>query len=340
MKETMENTRVAQQVISHLDNLAPDLMAGYTGEQREKCMQDILYHLEVLNQSVWVRSPAIFLDYIQWTRILFSGIGLPEECLKVSMKALSATYEELGDSVALEYIKEAEQSLTLPKTQIESFIPDDPAWKVLVSTFVDDLIHLRRSEAHNLVRVLYAKGTDLKDLYLKIFQPALYETGRLWHTGRITVAQEHYCTSAVQQIIAGFYPEIMKKEKIGQRMVASCVPGELHEVGVRMVADFFELSGWETIYLGSNVPTSSILHLLKIQKIPLIALSCTMSLHLNQVDTIIRMIRDDPDLKGIKIIVGGYPFRTAPDLWRKIGADTYALDAEDALRKGEEIIPC
>jgi methanogenic corrinoid protein MtbC1 len=147
---------------------------------------------------------------------------------------------------------------------------------------------------------------------------ALYETGGSGIPERLLL-QEHYCTSAVQQIIAGFYPDIMKNEKKGMKMVASCVPGELHEVGVRMVADFFELSGWETIYLGSNVPVTSIIHLLKTQKIPLLALSCTMSMHLGQTDTIIRMIREDTDLQGIKIIVGGYPFRKARDLWRRMG---------------------
>lgn len=32
-----------------------------------------------------------------------------------------------------------------------------------------------------------------------------------------------------------------------------------HEIGMRMVADFFEMEGWDTYYLGANTPTRSIL---------------------------------------------------------------------------------
>ncbi len=338
MTEPLKQALIAERVMNHLESRMPDLIAGYSKEQRDKCLQDILYHLEILSQSVYVNAPEIFIDYIQWTRILFSGIGLPDECLQVTLQALSQTFEEHGDITSCRFIQEAEQSLKRQPAVTPTFIPDDPIWNPVVREFIDDLVSLRRLKAHTLVRDLYEKGTGLKELYLHLFQPALYETGRLWHTGKITVAQEHYCTSAVQQIIAGFYPDIMKNEKKGMKMVASCVPGELHEVGVRMVADFFELSGWETIYLGSNVPVTSIIHLLKTQKIPLLALSCTMSMHLGQTDTIIRMIREDTDLQGIKIIVGGYPFRKARDLWRRIGADASALDAEDALQIGEQIV--
>jgi hypothetical protein len=38
--------------------------------------------------------------------------------------------------------------------------------------------------------------------------------------------------------------------------VAACVSGELHEIGVRMLCDLLEMEGWNTIYLGANVPTA------------------------------------------------------------------------------------
>ncbi|HPP76609.1 cobalamin-dependent protein [Methanospirillum sp.] len=338
MTEPLQHLLIAEQVMKNLEKCMPGIITGYSKEQREKCLQDILYHLNMLSQAVYVDSPAIFVDYIQWTRILFSGIGLPIECLHATLQALSQIYEEHGNTTYYTFIQAAEKSLKKNPEVSESFLPDDPFWNPVVREFIDDLISLRRSQAHSLVRDLYAKGTGLKELYLSLFQPALYETGRLWHISTITVAQEHYCTSAVQQIIAGFYPDIMRQKKTGKRMLASCVPGELHEVGVRMVADFFELSGWETIYLGSNVPFPSIMHLIKTQKIPLLALSCTISLHLDHMDTLIRMIRDDKELCGIKIIAGGYPFRKFPDLWMKIGADASAKDAEDAVRIGENLV--
>lgn len=335
MTDYLKKTEMADAVMNTLEEMAPDLMAEYSELQKTRCRQDIMYHLEVLHQAVWIESPAIFLDYIEWTRVLFKGLGIDEGCLSLSLQALSRIFEEQGDVVACEYIKRAEESLCEPVIETKTFISEDPVWEPVLKEFIDYLLQMRRSNAHTLVKELYSKGTGLQELYLHLFQPALFETGRLWHTGVITVAHEHYCSSSIQQIIAFFYPDIMQTKKTGKRMIASCVSGELHEIGVRMVADFFELSGWETIYLGSNVPLSSIISLLKNQNIELLALSCTMSFHLNQVDEIIRLIRSDPEISHVKVIVGGYPFRTNPDLWKKLRADASAPDAQAAVQAGE-----
>jgi methanogenic corrinoid protein MtbC1 len=39
-----------------------------------------------------------------------------------------------------------------------------------------------------------------------------------------------------------------------------------------------------------------------------------------------------------KIIVGGYPFRVDTDLWKKVGADGQAVDAETAVEMAEKLV--
>ena len=85
------------------------------------------------------------------------------------------------------------------------------------------------------------QGTPARDIYLQVFQPAQREVGRLGQTNRISVALEHYVTAATQPIMSQLYPRIFSPEKTGRRLIATCVGGELHEIGVRMVADFFEM---------------------------------------------------------------------------------------------------
>ena len=83
---------------------------------------------------------------------------------------------------------------------------------------------------------------------------------RYWQMNRLTVAQEHYCTAATQMIMSQLYPYIFEGERNGRVLVATCVAENLHEIGVRMVTDFFEMDGWDTFYLGANVPTASRSH--------------------------------------------------------------------------------
>ena len=64
----------------------------------------------------------------------------------------------------------------------------------------------------------------------------------------------------------------------------------------------------------------------------MIALSTTMPRYLPDVEYLIRSLRADPATAGTKIIVGGYPFRIVPDLWKQIGADAFAGTADEAVK--------
>ena len=49
------------------------------------------------------------------------------------------------------------------------------------------------------------------------------------------------------------------------------------EIGARMVADFFEMEGWDTCFLGANTPKESIIETIRAQKADLVALSDTVA---------------------------------------------------------------
>jgi methanogenic corrinoid protein MtbC1 len=40
----------------------------------------------------------------------------------------------------------------------------------------------------------------------------------------------------------------------------------------------------------------------------------------------------------VLVLVGGYPFNLAPDLWRRIGADGWAPDAQLAVERAGELL--
>ncbi|RMG92383.1 MAG: hypothetical protein D6706_16930 [Chloroflexi bacterium] len=178
----------------------------------------------------------------------------------------------------------------------------------------------------------------MAEIYLHVFQPVLYEVGCLWQINQITVAREHYCTAVTQFIMSQLYPYIFNTPRIGRTMVAACMGGELHEVGIRMVADFFEMAGWDTYYLGANVPPTDIVEIIATQNASILALSTTLMPHLHHVTQTIAAIRQHPHTQHVKILVGGYPFNLSPDLWQKVGADGYAPDAKTAVSQAATLI--
>jgi methanogenic corrinoid protein MtbC1 len=62
-----------------------------------------------------------------------------------------------------------------------------------------------------------------------------------------------------------------------------------------------------------------------------LAISATITFHVSQVAELIAAVRASGAGRGVRILVGGYPFNVAPELWRNVGADGFARNAQDAL---------
>lgn len=314
---------------------------GETGHA--KCVQDVKYNLSYLSQAIASDSPPLFATYIDWVKTLFQGLKIPTHELSESLEITGSILQQLfpgGETVSIieRFIEIGlKQVATLPEPVSSSFDESLP-YAALGHQYLEILRHGDRSSASHLILDVIEQGMPIKDVYLQVFQPSQYEIGRLWQTNQMSVAEEHYCTAATQMIMAQLYSTIFNTPKNGRRLVATCVGNELHEIGLHMVADFFEMEGWDTYYLGSNTPTPSILQTLTQRKPDVLAISATMTYHIKLVQDMIEQVRVvDPDGR-IKILVGGYPFNIEKELWRRVGADGYASDAEQAIRMANSLI--
>jgi len=203
----------------------------------------------------------------------------------------------------------------------------------LAARYLDCLLAGERTEAARLIDDAVASGVSVRDVYLTIIQPTQYEVGRLWELDRLSVAEEHFCTGVSQLVIARLYPRWLKAPVPGApRAVITSVDCELHELGGRMVADFLEMDGWDTLYLGASFSPPAVAALLRERRTELLAISVTMTAHLGAAERLVEAVRGLPNSTQPKIIVGGYAFKRSEKTWRRLGADGYGHDADDAVR--------
>lgn len=327
---------VAREFLRH-----PELEARYGKVGREKCLQDSGYHLSYLAQAIAADSPALFENYIGWAKVMLGKRGVPEKDLEGLLESMKASLEtelspDLG-RVACGYLDAVIGELPHMPGDIPTFIVDGTPHAPLAGQYLRALLVGKRDVANRLILDAVQQGTDVRDLYLHVFQRTQYEIGRLWQINQISVAQEHYCSAATQLIMSQLYPYVFGAEKTRGTLVATCVSGDLHEIGVRMVSDFFEMDGWNTHYLGANVPAASVVQTLLEQQATVLAISATISYHVAAVETLIAAVRRSPECSAVKILVGGFPFKVAPDLWRHVGADGFARDAETAVALGNRL---
>ena len=312
-------------------------------ESREydKYLQDAGYHLSYLAQAIAAASLPLWTSYIEWVYVLFRGLRLDTRGVSSNLEIIEIELtKRFPESAALihEYIARGLDVLAHPLNDAPSYLDAQQPHALLARQYLDALRRGQRALAMRLVRDAIAQGTSIRDLYKYVFEPVQHEVGRLWQTNQINVAQEHYFTAATQLLMSQLYAEITNTPKNGRRMVATCIGSELHEIGLRMVTDYFEMDGWDTYYLGANTPTKDILKTLDEFRVDLLAVSATMTYHVPFVKDLIASVRAADPKRRTTILVGGYPFNVEPELWRHVGADGYASNAEKSVIKANALL--
>lgn len=331
---------LAEKIIETQYRLQPEIWKPYGHPGREKSVRDAGYHLAYLAEAVEADDPLLFGEYLAWVKVLFASLNFPESVLPATLDCIRhIIYEELPDGdreTVLDILEAGIRRMEHSPINLPTYLEGHEALDELARNYLAALLEADRRKASALILEAAQGGVGIRDIYLRVFQRTQREIGRLWQTNRISVAQEHFCTAATQMVMSQLYPYIFTGERKDRRIVVACVGGELHEIGARMVADFFEMSGWDSYFLGANTPPQSVLLTVRERRAHVLALSATMTFHVGKVGDIIRSLRDS-DQSSIPVLVGGYPFNLSASLWKKVGADGYAADAEAAVAEAERV---
>lgn len=336
---------IAEKVINILWTRFPHYteILGEAGKQ--KCRQDAEYHLLYLADAVGAESQELFFFYIKWVKDLFASIGVSNESF---LNSLIAMREAIAELTLTSEKNQFERADTLLKKSVESFeslanvnrsyiSPEAPLGQ-LARTYLDALLARERDRAMKTVLDAVENGTDVREIYEHVFQVTQWEIGRLWQHNEVNVAQEHYCTAVTQLVMSRLYPYIFNHKKNGLVFVGTSVGDELHELGIRMIADFFELDGWDTYFLGANTPLESIIETAVHEKAHVVGISVTITYHINEAKRIIAAVKSRPELSETKVLVGGYPFNLDHKLWKKVGADGSARSAQGAIETARILV--
>jgi len=312
----------------------PDWVARYGERARRHGVEDAGYHVEFLAAAVEAGSLPAFEEYVRWTAGVLAarGIGvefLAENLVQVEHRLSGDLPPGDRDGVApflaagLDACKRAPTQTALAREH-----PLDAT----VQVFVSALLAAQRKAAVTIALDALARSGSIADLYVELFQAALYEIGRRWQRNDISVADEHMATAIVQYVLAQVYERLPIPSPTKGRMLIAGVAGELHQLGPNIVADVLEWHGWDVRFLGTNVPTSGILGAIEQHRPDVLGLSLTMLTSLPQFRETVASVRGRLRDSCPKIVVGGRAFGVAGTHWRDCGADAFAADVREALR--------
>ena len=339
---TQRSQIISEKIVVRQYSLQPEFWKAYGSKGRSLSLRDAGYHLPFLTEAVLADDPKIFRDYVAWVKLLFRGLKFPDSVMISTLECTDAVLRSEIPSDLAElvsgFIREGLDQMQQPVEADQSYIDENNPLGKTAKQYISYLLNGDRNSASLLILSEVEKGTPIKDIYLEVFQKSQYEVGRLWLSNQISVAREHFCSAATQVIMSQLYPYLFTTERVGQKLVTACVGGELHEIGIRMVTDFFEMEGWDTYYLGANTPGSIILKAIDEYEAKVVGLSIAMPYHRSILKNVVQEIKSSDTGKNTIVLVGGNAINSKAGTWEWFGADGYAPNARIAVETAKKLI--
>jgi len=336
-----EAEEAGREAMELLLELKPELRDVYDARSMRLAREDMAHHIRNLAAVALGRDSGTLHDYLSWLKVLFDGLGISDESISMSFRcvghAVKRRLDEDDARIFNDLVERAVFEYGRSEPATNRYLKEGLPGNALARAYVQALIDGKRDLAQSLVDAQISHNTPVRELYLGLFQPAMCELGRLWHTRKVTVAQEHFGTATTQSIMSSLHGNLVSGTRPnGKRMIAACAQGEFHEMGLRMVSDFFEADGWDTRYLGANLPVDSLVGEIARDKPDLVALSATTQPAVRWIQDAIKSIHENFEPAPV-IMVGGAPFIISDELWSEVGADATAPDCGCAVKVAARI---
>ncbi len=202
--------------------------------------------------------------------------------------------------------------------------------------YCHSLLEGQEDRAIALVNAMLSRRLSMETVYIGVFQWALNHIGEMYQRGETDAAREHLASAITERMmarVAQFYSPVTRTAR---RAMIACVPGNWHTLGLRMLADGLRGMGWDTLFLGANTPSQSILDLIPTMRPDLVVLSCAMEDQWPETEELVLALGNlrykSPDHPFL-IVLGGHYVAENPDKIAPLPVDFSANDLTHFLNE-------
>jgi methanogenic corrinoid protein MtbC1 len=202
------------------------------------------------------------------------------------------------------------------------------------------LLNKPATEAIAFVDTLRERGISAAALYLGIVTQAARRLGELWEQDRCGFAEVTIGMGHLQQVVRALSPNFQVSALARPHADTALLlpaPGDQHTFGLVMLSEFFRREGWHV--LGGPASTGN--DAAKISRDTWIDVAGFSIGSENLMDALaagIIALRRASRNRDIAVMVGGPLIFSTPDLVKRVGADTGAVDAPGAVREARALL--
>ncbi len=194
-----------------------------------------------------------------------------------------------------------------------------PATSKLTEEFLMHALAGNLQQAYWSIIAAADVGLSLEKIFADVLDPALRKVGGGWERGDLLVAQEKEISELSRELITELTLRHLSPV-VGTPIVAACVEGEKHELGLRMICGLLRARGYGVHFLGADVAPRFLLEATDLHRPAAVLLSAMMTEQLPAIGAAIIQLASRGGAEGPIVIVGGHITAHHAEAIRAFGA--------------------
>jgi len=203
---------------------------------------------------------------------------------------------------------------------------------------VNAMADLERNKVYEIVRNEIEKDTDPLKI-IEWLSQGLKKVGEYFDKKEYFLAELITGGDIFESIYQEIKPVLEKKNvnvQIKGKIILGTVQGDVHDIGKNIVKTILTVSGFHVEDLGVDVHPERFIEAIKQTEAKILALSALLTIAIDSVEEIIKLLRKEDLRDKVKIIVGGSAF--SEELVKNLDVDAFGIDPMDALKKCQQFL--
>ncbi|MEY6432886.1 cobalamin-dependent protein [Thioalkalicoccus limnaeus] len=305
------------------ERLAPWGEAG-----RARCRADLNWHLDFLLGAVAAGHPGPFVDYLSWLVELMRNYEVPGDSVDglASLLQERLTGEQWAEVAPIlaagtqALIRRAMASASSAGDVLRTPSADSGVGHAMRQQLVAALVAGDSVRAAGIVSEVTRESGYIR-MGERLVQPVMSAIGEMWQRREISVAQEHLASAIIHQLLVREFVSAPFADPVPRSVLLACVANNHHQLGLRILADAFELKGWSVQFLGADTPTADLLRQVENTRPDLVALSLSLGRQIPVLKDVVARIRERLGPESPRIIAGGPGLAGLGFLCSRLGLD-------------------
>jgi trimethylamine corrinoid protein len=199
----------------------------------------------------------------------------------------------------------------------------------------ESIVNADRASAEEIATRALADGIAPADIMQNGFVKGIQEVGDLFESGEVFLPElmmsADAMAGATEVTNAALEGEAAEAKGV---IVLGTVQGDVHDIGKAIVIAYLKANGYEVTDLGRDVSSETFVAKAKELNADVIGMSALLTTTMEEQKKVIKMVKDGG--LPFKTVVGGAP---CTQRWAdQIGADAYAEDANDGVKKIDALL--